>query len=149
VDDDGGVIKPPHDVTQGVAVSQRSQELIPQPLPPMRPNGEAGYVDELDRGGDRPGTSSQSAEALQGPVPGWDLRLVGVDCAKGEVGNLCQRLLLGQGVEQGGLATLGSPNMPTRIFTDILLEVPLGDGAGAGFWVMDESRPRNVDKDDE
>ena len=103
--DDVGVGEDPDHLADRVALADVGEELVAQPLPLRSPLHDARDIDERHRGRQDPGGAEDPRENVEPPVRYADDAHVGLDRGEGVVGR--EHVVLGQGVEQRGLADVG------------------------------------------
>ena len=94
-----------HDLANRIGLSNRGQELVAETFAFRCATHDPRDVDEGDRGGQDPFRAEDPSEDGKPRVGDGDHANVRLDGGKGVVGR--KDLVLGQGIEQGGLAHIG------------------------------------------
>ena len=105
------IVKTPHDIHNGIGLTNIGKELIAQPFALARPSHEPCDIDKLHRGGHDPLGRNDGGELREAWVGQLDNACVGLDGAKGVI--LSRDPSLGKGVKEGALAYIGQANDST------------------------------------
>ncbi|MBG9885390.1 hypothetical protein ABE10_02065, partial [Bacillus toyonensis] len=95
----------PHDLRDRVGLTDVGEELVAQSLPLARATDDAGDVDERDRRGEDPLAAEDPGEHVQPRVRQAHHADVRLDRRERIVRR--EHVVLGEGVEEGGLADVG------------------------------------------
>ena len=106
--DDVVVVEGAHHLADGVGLADGGQELVAQPLPLRRAAHEAGDVDEGHRRRHHRRAVVEIGQLRQPRVGHGHDAHVGLDGGEGVVGR--QHLVVGERVEERGLAHVGQPD---------------------------------------